>query len=53
MKKGKKDSGSKKAQGQGTTFTNPDIYKTDPLKNQFEPTDATPINQHKRMAGTG
>jgi hypothetical protein len=28
-----------------------DIAATNPLKQQFEPTEASPIRQHKRMAG--
>lgn len=34
-----------------TTFVNIDIVGTDPLKEQFAPTDAQPVRQHARMAG--
>lgn len=33
------------------TFKDVDIAGTDPLKQQFEPTDAQPVRQHARMAG--
>ncbi len=34
-------------------FKDRNLMGVSPLKEQFEPTDATPINQHKRMAGAG
>lgn len=34
-------------------FVGHDLAKVDPLKQQFEPTDANPVPQRKRMAGMG
>lgn len=48
--KGSKDSGkTKPATG---SFKDRNLAAMNPLKNQFEPTPAEPVNQHKRMAGT-
>jgi hypothetical protein len=30
-----------------------DLLKVNPKKEQFEPTKASPVSQHKRMAGAG
>jgi len=32
-------------------FQSRNLKKVDPKKEQFEPTEAQPVNQHKRMAG--
>lgn len=48
--KGSKDSG--KAKIEAGSFKDRDLAATNPIKEQFEPTDADPVNQHKRMAGT-
>ena len=32
-------------------YVDRNLFKVNPLKEQFEPTDAVPVNQHKRMAG--
>ncbi len=32
-------------------FVDRDLCKVNPLKEQFEPTAAEPVSQHKRMAG--
>lgn len=37
--------------GQGTKFTDRDLRKVNPMKEQFEPTEAAAIRQHKRMGG--
>lgn len=34
-------------------FVDRNLKPVSPKKEQFEPTSATPIAQHKRMAGTG
>lgn len=36
---------------EGGKFVDRDLAKISPTKQQFEPTDAEPVNQHKRMAG--
>ena len=33
------------------SYKDRNLAATNPLKEQFEPTDAEPVNQHKRMAG--
>lgn len=33
------------------TFTDRNLTNVNPLKEQFEPTEAQPIRQHARMAG--
>ena len=35
----------------GDTFQNVPVAKTDPKKQQFEPTDAEPVRQRFKMAG--
>lgn len=37
--------------GVPTKFVERDLCGTDPLKQQFEPTDAEPARQHYKMAG--
>lgn len=32
-------------------FVDRDLSKVNPIKEQFEPTDSAPVNQHKKMAG--
>jgi len=39
------------ASGQGTSFNDHSLAKVSPLTQQFEPTEASPIKQKKRMAG--
>ena len=39
------------ASGQGTTFNDHSLVKVNPLNQQFEPTEASPIQQNKRMSG--
>ena len=34
-----------------SSFTDRDLCKVSPLREQFEPTDAEPVSQRKRMAG--
>lgn len=36
---------------EGGRYVDRDLMKVNPLKEQFEPTDAEPVNLHKRMAG--
>ena len=38
---------------QGTRFVDRQLLGVNPLREQFEPTDAEPINGHKREAGIG
>jgi hypothetical protein len=47
--------GSKgKGMGAGSKGFQPrNLANTNPLKEQFEPTPASPIRQHKKMAGMG
>ncbi len=33
------------------TYKDRNLMATNPKKEQFEPTPAEPVNQHKRMAG--
>lgn len=40
-----------KGNDEGGKFVDRNLMKVNPLKEQFEPTDAEPVNQHKRMAG--
>lgn len=35
----------------GMKFKDRNLMDVDPLKEQFEPTDAQPVRQHARMAG--
>jgi hypothetical protein len=41
----------KQPSGKGMTFKDRDLCKVNPLSEQFEPTDATPISNHKQMGG--
>lgn len=34
-------------------FRDRDLASTNPLKDQFEPTESEPVRQHHRMAGNG
>jgi hypothetical protein len=36
---------------QGQNLTDHNLVGVNPLTQQFEPTEASPIRQHKRMAG--
>ena len=36
---------------QGSNFADRQLLSIDPLAEQFEPTDAEPINLHKQMGG--
>ncbi len=36
---------------EGGKFVGRDLTKVNPLKEQFEPTDAEPVRQHFKMAG--
>ena len=40
-----------KGNDEGGRFVDRDLAAVNPAKEQFEPTDAEPVNQHKRMAG--
>ena len=37
--------------GEYGTYVDRNLVPVNPLKTQFEPTDAEPVAQHKRMAG--
>jgi len=41
----------RKGNDEGGKFVDRPLAKISPLKEQFEPTPAEPVNQHKRMAG--
>jgi len=36
---------------EGGKYVDRDLCKMNPLKQQFEPTDAEPVRQHAKMAG--
>lgn len=38
-------------QAEGRKFHDRDLKTVNPLKQQFEPTEAQAVRQHKRMAG--
>lgn len=40
-----------KANDEGGRFVDRDLQAVNPLKEQFEPTDAEPVRQHIKMAG--
>lgn len=40
-----------KGNDEGGKYVDRDLVKVNPLKEQFEPTAAEPVSQHKRMAG--
>ena len=51
MPKGKKIWKDTKGGAQGTRFADRQLMGVNPNDEQFEPTEASPINGHKRMAG--
>jgi hypothetical protein len=51
MSKSKKSPKTSKGGKVPTTFVDRDLKKTNPLREQFEPTDSCPVRQHKRMGG--
>ncbi len=46
-----KKSPIKKGNDEGGRFVDRNLTKVDPKKEQFAPTPAEPVSQHKRMAG--
>ena len=46
-----KSSIGKKGNDEGGRFVDRNLAAINPTKQQFEPTDAEPVNQHKKMAG--
>lgn len=40
-----------KGNDEGGRFVDRNLMKINPLKQQFEPTDAEPVRQHAKMAG--
>lgn len=40
-----------KGNDEGGKFVDRNLTAINPLKQQFEPTDAEPVRQHNRMAG--
>lgn len=40
-----------KGNDEGGRFVDRNLMKVNPLKQQFEPTDAEPVRQHAKMAG--
>lgn len=41
----------KSGYGLDAKFVDRNLVPVNPLKTQFEPTEAMPVSQHKRMAG--
>ena len=39
------------SRGVPQSFVDRDLTKVNPLREQFEPTDAEPVRQHNKMAG--